>query len=151
MRAKLNLVQTGTEGRAGSGSLESESRGVNQPQTVASVFSRAWELLTRNWIIIVPGLVIDRELRTSESRNASTVPQKSVSSRPRMTSAFAMSARPPSLRFSGWRDGKSRAGSMDDERRERLPDVGADDEIGDVVEVGRIAIEDDEARTGALG
>jgi hypothetical protein len=28
------------------------------PQSVESVFSRAWELLTRNWIIIVPGLVI---------------------------------------------------------------------------------------------
>jgi hypothetical protein len=28
------------------------------PQPVESVFSRAWELLTRNWIIIVPGIVI---------------------------------------------------------------------------------------------
>ncbi len=31
---------------------------MNQPQSVASVFSRAWELLTRNWIIIVPGIVV---------------------------------------------------------------------------------------------
>ena len=30
----------------------------SQPQPVESVFSRAWELLTRNWIIIVPGIVI---------------------------------------------------------------------------------------------
>lgn len=29
-----------------------------QPQPVESVFSRAWELLTRNWILIVPGIVI---------------------------------------------------------------------------------------------
>src|SRR6202011_2230137 len=28
------------------------------PQPIESVFSRAWELLTRNWIIIVPGIVI---------------------------------------------------------------------------------------------
>jgi hypothetical protein len=28
------------------------------PQSVEGVFSRAWELLTRNWIIIVPGIVI---------------------------------------------------------------------------------------------
>ena len=28
------------------------------PQSVESVFSRAWELLTRNWVIIVPGIVI---------------------------------------------------------------------------------------------
>ena len=28
------------------------------PQPVESVFSRAWELLSRNWIIIVPGIVI---------------------------------------------------------------------------------------------
>jgi hypothetical protein len=31
---------------------------VTQPQPIESVFSRAWELLTRNWIIIVPGVVI---------------------------------------------------------------------------------------------
>jgi hypothetical protein len=31
---------------------------MTQPQPVESVFSRAWELLTRNWIIIVPGIVI---------------------------------------------------------------------------------------------
>lgn len=29
-----------------------------QPQPVEGVFARAWELLTRNWIIIVPGIVI---------------------------------------------------------------------------------------------
>jgi hypothetical protein len=28
------------------------------PQPIESVFSRSWELLTRNWIIIVPGIVI---------------------------------------------------------------------------------------------
>ncbi|MBV8298866.1 MAG: hypothetical protein JO083_04805 [Candidatus Eremiobacteraeota bacterium] len=28
------------------------------PQPVESVFTRAWELLSRNWIIIVPGIVI---------------------------------------------------------------------------------------------
>lgn len=28
------------------------------PQNVESTFSRSWELLTKNWIIIVPGLVI---------------------------------------------------------------------------------------------
>jgi hypothetical protein len=28
------------------------------PQPVESVFSRAWELLTRNWIIIVPGVIV---------------------------------------------------------------------------------------------
>src|ERR1700676_522484 len=28
------------------------------PQPVESVFSRAWELLTSNWIIIVPGVVV---------------------------------------------------------------------------------------------
>ncbi len=31
---------------------------MTQPPSVESVFSRAWELLTRNWIIIVPGIVI---------------------------------------------------------------------------------------------
>jgi hypothetical protein len=31
---------------------------VTQPQPIESVFSRSWELLTRNWIIIVPGVVI---------------------------------------------------------------------------------------------
>ncbi|MBV8748343.1 MAG: hypothetical protein JO103_01380 [Candidatus Eremiobacteraeota bacterium] len=31
---------------------------MTQPQPVESVFSRSWELLTRNWIIIVPGIVI---------------------------------------------------------------------------------------------
>ena len=30
----------------------------SQPQPVEGVFSRAWELLTRNWIIIVPGVII---------------------------------------------------------------------------------------------
>lgn len=29
-----------------------------QPQPVEGVFARAWELLTRNWILIVPGIVI---------------------------------------------------------------------------------------------
>jgi hypothetical protein len=29
-----------------------------QPQNLESVFSRAWELLTRNWIMIVPGIII---------------------------------------------------------------------------------------------
>lgn len=28
------------------------------PQPIESVFSRSWELMTRNWIIIVPGIVI---------------------------------------------------------------------------------------------
>ncbi len=31
---------------------------MTQPPSVESVFSRAWELLSRNWIIIVPGIVI---------------------------------------------------------------------------------------------
>lgn len=31
---------------------------MTEPQPVESVFSRAWELLTRNWIIIVPGVVV---------------------------------------------------------------------------------------------
>ena len=31
---------------------------MNQRQTVAGVFARAWGLLTRNWIIIVPGIVV---------------------------------------------------------------------------------------------
>jgi hypothetical protein len=31
---------------------------VTTPQPVENVFARAWELLTHNWIIIVPGLVI---------------------------------------------------------------------------------------------
>jgi hypothetical protein len=31
---------------------------VTEPQPVESVFSRAWDLLTRNWIIIVPGIVV---------------------------------------------------------------------------------------------
>ena len=31
---------------------------MTEPQPVESVFSRAWELLTRNWIIIVPGIVV---------------------------------------------------------------------------------------------
>jgi hypothetical protein len=31
---------------------------VTTPQPVENVFARAWDLLTRNWIIIVPGLVI---------------------------------------------------------------------------------------------
>ena len=31
---------------------------MTQPPSVESVFSRAWELLTRNWIIIVPGVVV---------------------------------------------------------------------------------------------
>ncbi len=31
---------------------------MTQPPSVERVFSRAWELLTRNWIIIVPGIVI---------------------------------------------------------------------------------------------
>jgi len=31
---------------------------MTEPQPVESVFSRAWELLTRNWIIVVPGIVI---------------------------------------------------------------------------------------------
>jgi hypothetical protein len=48
-------------------------------------------------INFVPGLITERDVRTSESRNASTVPQKSVSSRPRITSAFATSCRAESL------------------------------------------------------
>lgn len=31
---------------------------MTEPQPVESVFSRAWELLTRNWIIVVPGIVV---------------------------------------------------------------------------------------------
>jgi hypothetical protein len=31
---------------------------MTQPPSVENVFSRAWELLSRNWIIIVPGIVI---------------------------------------------------------------------------------------------
>jgi hypothetical protein len=31
---------------------------VTQPQSIERVFSRAWELLTQNWIIVVPGFVI---------------------------------------------------------------------------------------------
>ncbi len=31
---------------------------MTQPPSVESVFSRAWELLSKNWIIIVPGIVI---------------------------------------------------------------------------------------------
>ena len=31
---------------------------MTEPQPVESVFSRAWVLLTRNWIIIVPGIVV---------------------------------------------------------------------------------------------
>jgi membrane-anchored glycerophosphoryl diester phosphodiesterase (GDPDase) len=31
---------------------------MTQPPSVESVFSRSWELLSRNWIIIVPGIVI---------------------------------------------------------------------------------------------
>lgn len=31
---------------------------VTTPQPVENVFARAWELLTHNWIIIVPGLII---------------------------------------------------------------------------------------------
>jgi hypothetical protein len=30
----------------------------SQPQPVEGVFSRAWELLTQNWIILIPGVVI---------------------------------------------------------------------------------------------
>ena len=44
-------------------------------------------------ISFVPGFVIDLDVRTSESRAAFTVPQKSVSSRPRITSALATSCR----------------------------------------------------------
>ena len=39
----------------------------------------------------VPGSTREREVRCCASRNAFTVPQKSVSSRPRMTSALAIS------------------------------------------------------------
>jgi hypothetical protein len=31
---------------------------VTTPQPVENIFARAWDLLTRNWIIVVPGLVI---------------------------------------------------------------------------------------------
>lgn len=31
---------------------------MTQPQSIERVFSRAWELLTQNWIIVVPGVVI---------------------------------------------------------------------------------------------
>ena len=42
-------------------------------------------------ISFVPGLTSDRDVRVSPSRTVLTVPQKSVSSRPRMTSASATS------------------------------------------------------------
>ena len=57
-------------------------------------------------ISFVPGLVSDRDVLISESRTAPTVPQKSVSSSPRMTSAPAITWRPSLVWFSGCRDGK---------------------------------------------
>ena len=49
-------------------------------------------------ISFVPGLMIDRERADAASRaRVSTVPQKSVSSRPRITSALATSCRALSL------------------------------------------------------
>jgi len=44
-------------------------------------------------INFVPGFTMDLDVRTSASRAAFTVPQKSVSSRPRTTSALATNCR----------------------------------------------------------
>jgi hypothetical protein len=38
--------------------LEGEPFQVTEPQPVERIFGRSWELLNRNWVIIVPGLLI---------------------------------------------------------------------------------------------
>jgi hypothetical protein len=54
---------------------------------------------------LAPFRMVEREVRTMRSVKEFTAPQKSFISRPTITSAWLMTAR-PKLWLSGWRDGK---------------------------------------------